>query len=391
MPFRHQLTRPRVLITERLPRVLIIGALPPPQHGVTGMNEILLRELRQLRQFDIRHVDTSDRRPISTVERLDLRNVLAALQHGVQTFVQLLFWRPDVVYVPVSQKSLGFLRDALFLVPATLLGRSTVVHLHGGNLRAFYEGSGRMMKWLIRFCLSRTSRAIVLGESLRPAFAGLVAADRIVVVPNGIPDLAPDLPRDKPRTGDRLRVLYLGTLALGKGIEVFVRSCLAVLNKTDEVDFIVAGSWWRGADRDRVQSLLASSPRHDGIRFIGEVSGAAKAELLRSMDVLVFPSIQEEGLPLTVVEAMCAGLAVIASDRGCIRETVVEGQTGFIVSPGDVAGIATKLLEFAADRSSCERLGRAGRDRYEQRHRDDVFGERMAGVLREAAFMEPRG
>ena len=83
---------------------------------------------------------------------------------------------------------------------------------------------------------------------------------------------------------------------------------------------------------------------------------------------------------------MCAGLAVIASDRGCIRETVVEGETGFIVPPGDVAAITTKLLELAADRSSCERLGRAGRERYEQRHRDDVFGERMATVLRESAF-----
>jgi glycosyltransferase involved in cell wall biosynthesis len=246
----------------------------------------------------------------------------------------------------------------------------------------FYEESGCAMKWLIRFALQKTYRAIVLGESLRATFDRLVPPDRVVVIPNGIPDFAAGNVRE-PATC--LRVVYLGTLTLEKGVGLFVQAALDVLSKTDNVEFVVAGPWWRESNRDTVQSLLSASPHGTKIQFVGEVSGKEKRDLLQRADLFVFPSIQQEGLPLTVLEAMCAGLAVIASDRGCVREIVQDGITGFIVPPGDAGALVKKILKFTAHPSLGAQLGQAGRRAYEQSYRDEVFAGRMTALMAESA------
>jgi len=360
-------------------RLLFIGAVPPPQHGVSRMNAILLCAPPLRQRFEVRHLDLGDRRPISTVEKLDWINVWEALRNAARCSWQLATWKPDITYLGISQKALGFLRDATFLVPARLLGRKTVVHLHGGNFQEFYRHAGWLLRMLIRFALGRVHRAIVLGESLRPVLSGLVPAERIVVVPNGIPDFAADAP--VPGTNSKLHVLYLGTLAREKGIEVFVEAALLALARTDAVEFVAAGPWFRTAERDAIFARLSSSVHSSAIQFVGEVSGPQVAEVLRRADVLVFPGLQQEGLPLVVLEAMCAGRPVIATDRGCLREVVVSGETGFLVAPGDSSAIAQHVLALAQDRAACARLGQAGRARYVARYGMEEFANRMLAAL----------
>jgi glycosyltransferase involved in cell wall biosynthesis len=366
-------------MAHRLPRILVIGALPPPQHGVTGVNEILLRAVRQSKAFDVRHLDISDRRPISTVERFDWGNVYAALKHGMQCLWQLLAWRPDIVYVPLSQKALGFLRDSLFLVPARLVGCGVVVHLHGGNFHEFYRGASPLLQALIRFCLVRVHAAIVLGESLKSCFVGLVPHERIVVVPNGIPDFATTGIPARPNA--RLRALYWGTVDTEKGIHVFLDAALRILGQTDGIEFLVAGPWFRASERDEILNLVRTQNRENAIRFLGEVSGAKKNETLFSADILVFPSVDQEGLPLVVLEAMCAGLPVIAADRGCLREVVVEGHTGYVIPPGNTAALVDKVLVLARDPALCARLGQAARQRYLAEYCAERFGKRIIEVF----------
>jgi glycosyltransferase involved in cell wall biosynthesis len=363
-------------------KLLVIGAVPPPYHGVTAMNEILLRAVQQSKAFDALHLDISDHRPISAVEKFDWQNVWQAFSAGVRGLWQLLVWRPDIVYLAISQKALGFVRDALFLVPLRLLGRRVVVHLHGGNFHEFYRGASPLLRALIRFCLVRVRAAIVLGESLRKCFDGLVPLERIWVVPNGIPDFATACGRPAP--SKRLRVLYLGTVVREKGSEVFVRAALKMLERMDAAEFIVAGPWFRESERDELLALIKAQGREADIRFIGQVVGDRKTEVLGAADVLVFPGVQQEGLPLVVLEAMCAGRAVIASDRGCLREVVVHGETGFVVPPGDVCAVVERLMMLAENRQLCAEMGAAGRRRYEECYQQEHCVQQILGVLEQA-------
>jgi glycosyltransferase involved in cell wall biosynthesis len=95
------------------------------------------------------------------------------------------------------------------------------------------------------------------------------------------------------------------------------------------------------------------------------VNGAGKFELLRSCNLFVFPGIQQEGQPLVVLEAMAAGLPVLFTNRGCLRETVFEGETGFEIAAGDSEDLANKILLMLDCPERMKKIGAAGRKRFE--------------------------
>lgn len=371
------------------PRLLFIGAKPPPIHGVSMVNAMLLDSPVLREHFEVHLLDLADRRPISTVERFDWQNVWLALRHAAQCLWWLVLWHPALVYVPISQKTLGFLRDALFLVPARLLGLKVVVHLHGGNLQSFFEQSSWLMKLLIRFCLGRIHAGIVLGNSLVECLRPLAPSARIVVVPNGIPDLRKGLGMESevPPAG-QVRILYLGTVCSEKGVDVFLMAASQLLESHVPCEFVVAGPWWRVEEQRQWESRLQPLIRTGQIQFVGEVNPEQKARLLSSVHLAVLPFRQQEGMPLVVLEAMCAGKPVITTDRGCLSEVVEEGVTGFVVPIGDVHAVAARIRQLVQDQELCRRMGQASRLRYEERYGEAPFLDAMIRVFQEVLSVQ---
>jgi glycosyltransferase involved in cell wall biosynthesis len=106
------------------------------------------------------------------------------------------------------------------------------------------------------------------------------------------------------------------------------------------------------------------------VRLLGERRDIP--ELLGAADVFVLPS-RSEGLPVSVLEAMVAGLPVVASRVGGVPELVAEGETGLLVAPGNSDELAAALKRVLADRELRRRLGTAGRARVEQQFDLDSF------------------
>ena len=89
-------------------------------------------------------------------------------------------------------------------------------------------------------------------------------------------------------------------------------------------------------------------------------------ELYEKADIVVYPTVGEEPYGLVPIEAMSCGRPVIASDSGGIRETVVDGTTGFIVPKKDPNALADRLMTLIADPRMARRIGRSGRQRAEK-------------------------
>ncbi|MGH7506831.1 MAG: hypothetical protein ACRELX_14335, partial [Longimicrobiales bacterium] len=120
------------------PAVLDVGPLPPPYHGGAVATRILL-DSAVAERFRLVHLDTTDRRGMDNIGRLDAGNVRLALMHALRFLRLLRTASPAIVYVPLAQNRLGFVRDALFLVPARWSNVRVVVHVHGGGFRDFND------------------------------------------------------------------------------------------------------------------------------------------------------------------------------------------------------------------------------------------------------------
>jgi len=360
------------------PRLLLIGPTPPPYHGVAVAMRGLV-EARWRDEFSISHLDLADRRGIEHVNQPDLRDVILFTGQWLRLLGLVIRKRPHVVYVPISQSTLGFLRDSLLIWPSYLVGSRIVLHLHGGNFRTWFEGRSAVVKTCVRAVLRRAARVVVLGESLRALFDGLVPAERVAVVPNGIEwpargaAHAPESPRQ--------RVLHLGTLAHYKGMAVMLEAIALVVAVRPDVEFVLAGPWGGAKDRSDAEKFVAAHGLQGAISFVGMVEGESKRRLYESASLFVFPGIQQEGQPLVVIEAMAAGIPVLFTNRGCLRDTVIENEQGLEVRAGDAHDLAEKILWMLTHPLEMRRMGMSARRRFEAMFTQQQFIENMHRVF----------
>ena len=165
----------------------------------------------------------------------------------------------------------------------------------------------------------------------------------------------PQTPITPPRDG--LRVLSLGRLVPIKGLEHAIRA----VARLEGVELVVAGD---GPIRAELDSLARSLRAN--VRFVGEVRGEAKRALLASAHAFVLPSVElssgrTEGMPTSVLEAMDAGLCVIASRTGGLGELVDDGHNGLLVPGADASALAA-AIERVRDPAFRARLARAGKN-----------------------------
>jgi glycosyltransferase involved in cell wall biosynthesis len=358
--------------------VLAIGPLPPPMNGMTVMTVRALEAL-QVQALNVQHLDTSDHRHVANVERLDLTNIYLALKHGLQAAVAMAVHRPSIVYLPIAQGTLGFLRDAQFFLSARLFGARTLVHFHGGEFSSFYRESGPIVRWLIRWCMRTCAGAIVLGRTAADDLAKVLTLPFIAILPNGTAGIS-DVARFEHRAG-AVRILYLSNLMERKGYRDMVRAAEIVIAARQNVIFILAGAETAHSSTAPVREMVSRALATGRLRVSGEVTGLRKTELFRTADIFVFPPIRPEGHPIVVLEAMSAGLPVIATDIGGMRETVQAGISGILVRPEAPDELAEAILTLVDSAELRRSMGAAGARRFERDFSSLSYARRLGSTV----------
>lgn len=188
------------------------------------------------------------------------------------------------------------------------------------------------------------------------ASAPWLAPERVRVIHNGIDPrpfetaepLALDLPADAVRIG------YAGSFEPRKGLPVLGRAWHAVAAAVPNANLLLAG---KGSQEDEMRRVLAGAPRVHWLGYRADVP-----RVMRSLDVLVLPS-YVEGAPNVVQEAMCAGLAIVATAVSGTPELVRGGAEALLVPPGDADALARALIAVSSDAELRARLAAAGHER----------------------------
>jgi glycosyltransferase involved in cell wall biosynthesis len=362
------------------PRLIVVGPLPPPFHGVTVSTSLVLANQLLKERFDVAHLDTSDHRSRRNVGRWDFTNVALGLANLVR-LAGLLRGRAGVVYLPISQSSGAFLRDSLFVQLATLRGWRVAIHLRGSEILRFYRAQPRPYRWWMRRTLARVTSAAVVGESLRDVFGRLVPSSRIAVVANGTPPIGSARIERRGK-----QVLFLSSLRRRKGVGEAVAAALAVAERVPEAHFVFAGPW----EDDTVERAIRekAAPLDGRIEFRQAVFGREKEDLLVASDVLLFPPREPEGHPRVVLEAISAGVPVVCTDRGAIAETIEDGVSGFVLSDPDPEELADRITRLLEDEDLHQSMSRAAFARYEERFTQEAADCRLAEWLGDVATAE---
>lgn len=334
--------------------VLLCGPHREAVSGVsTHVNLLMGSSLGE--DFELAHFQVgSEGRNESAPGRL-LRLVLSPFA----LFATILFRHVDVVHLNTSLNPRAYWRDLAYLLVAKLLRARVLYQVHGGALpQAFFKGA--LPTALLRWSLGLPDIVVVLASVELEAYRAFVPEQLVVALPNGI-DCRPfaRVPTVRSRSDLPLRIAYIGRLAREKGLYELLQAIRLAVHLGVDVRLIVAGE---GAEADALHRYAVALGIASRVSFTGPVFGEAKVRMLGMADVAALPS-YAEGLPYALLEAMAAGIPVLATPVGAIPDVVSDGLHGYLVPARDPAALAEAIARFAADRGKLSWMSRACRKR----------------------------
>jgi len=230
-----------------------------------------------------------------------------------------------------------------------------------------------------RFGAAGAAHLIAVSESLRQYMIQQgYDAQRISVVPNGVP-CRPVTTR--PR--NRREPWQLGTVALvrpRKGIDVLLRALTLVRHSGSDVRLNVVGPFESPEYARELQQLAADLGVNDLVQWSGFTRDVDAA--LAGMDVFVLPSLFGEGMPMVVLEAMAAGVPVVATRVEGIPEVIRDRVDGLLATPGSPEDLARAIVTLLDGRADARALAASARQRQEAHFSDRSMAAGVAAVYR---------
>ncbi|MBI2231897.1 MAG: glycosyltransferase family 4 protein [Deltaproteobacteria bacterium] len=185
-----------------------------------------------------------------------------------------------------------------------------------------------------------------------------VERDRIRLIHSGIDPQRFDRCADRSAATEYEAVVgIIASLEERKGHRYLLEAAAMLKRRGHKVRYLLAGE---GSARDQLEEGVRALNLEDEVRFCGFVSDAP--DFLSQIDIFILPSLYE-GLGVAVLEAMAAAKPVIASRVGGLPELVADGETGLLVAPKSVDGLAGAIARLADDRSLAREMGKKGAER----------------------------
>ncbi|MFH1109024.1 MAG: glycosyltransferase family 4 protein [Planctomycetota bacterium] len=262
-----------------------------------------------------------------------------------------------VVHIHTCSGS-SFYRSVLDMWIARWTGARVALHVHGAAFDEFYEQAGAIARRFIESSLSRADCVIALSDGWRRKLQSMSPAARIAVVENAIelPETVAERRHDGP-----CRFLMLARMDEWKGVDDLLDACALLRADGLVVEVALAGPPGTAGDQAVLNQKIRDRDLDGAVRYIGSRQGVEKTKLFEWADAYVQPS-RHEGMPLSLLEALAYGLAVVATRVGAVPEVIDDRLHGLLVPPGDPGQLARAMRELATDEGPREAMSRAGRD-----------------------------
>ena len=270
----------------------------------------------------------------------------AKLLKGIQGYFHfakvLLVDHPDIVHIH-SSFGPSFYRKLPFIYMASCAKVPIINHIHGADFEEFYTNADEKKKALIRKVYSKCTKLIALSEEWKQRLSQIVPEDKIAIVEN-YSVLHRDALNERLARRSNNTVLFLGEIGQRKGCYNIPAVASEVVKEVPEVKFIIGGAG-SPTDEQAVKALFEEKGVAENVVFPGWVRGEEKDCLLRDADVFFLPS-YNEGMPMSILDAMGYGLPIVSTNVGGIPKIVIDGKNGFCCEPGDVKAFSTMIIKL---------------------------------------------
>jgi glycosyltransferase involved in cell wall biosynthesis len=357
--------------------VLVLGQGFPTLGGIPTFIDRLMNDRWLSERVHLEHLNTTPKwvkRPaafhpsnlFSTV-----RDALALFTHARDR---------DVVHLNLAPAPLlPLLRALILCAAARLAGARVILHAHSGRLERSMDQ--RAYRFTVRLVLLLADRFVVVSRRSKTSLGRF--SDKVSYIPNGI-DVG-EVPTG-PKENDSPTLAFVGTVCERKGL-LDLRDALIALRRdgspTNSLRAIIVGDAKQEGPGvfERIRDAYSEAGLTE-VEFTGPVDRDALLQLIARANIFCLPS-HWEGFPLSLLEAMAAESAVVATNVGEIPTILDDGNVGILVEPRNADGLASAIARLLGDSELRKRLGRAARNRVKDEYAYDKTTARIYNLYRQ--------
>lgn len=313
-------------------KICFIAQFPPPIHGLSKAVQTLY--------------DSKSGKDEFLYEKINITNNKVFFIN----IIKILKSNADVFYFTISQTSGGNLRDLIILKLLNLKKKKYIIHLHGGMYyrEMVEEKISKYRKRLNYKFINKASFVIVLSENLKQTFRDMIDEKKILVVPNCVDKeflLSDDEIKEKEnllKTKQIKDVLYLSNFIKEKGYEYVLQLARKEKenfekNKKRYFHFHFAGKFFKSDEEKEFFGYIKEYDLTEYVTYHGVVNGEEKRKLLKRSDLLVLLTTYfREGQPISILEAMGNGMAIISTNHAAIPDMIKNRENGLLVNKKNI-------------------------------------------------------
>ena len=285
-----------------------------------------------------------------------IKNILVfPLKYFNILFFLLIHPSYKIVHIHGSSYISFYRKYLFFLTLKYILRRKIIYHIHGSEYQVFVENANRFKAMMIRHMMENSDAIICLSIQWKQFFEDNLTLKSIYILNNIIP--LPSEISDKTqitkKENSKIRFLLLGRIGKRKGIFDLIDT---IYKNRDyflgKVEVIIGGD----GEIERLKKEITEYQLEEIVQYVGWVSGRKKDTLLADSDVYLLPS-YNEGLPISILEAMSYKKPIISTDVGGISTIVKNSFNGFLIEAGDKEALFTGMKYFIENREKIDEYG----------------------------------
>jgi glycosyltransferase involved in cell wall biosynthesis len=283
-------------------------------------------------------------------------------------------WKIKLIHIHGASYGSFYRKFIIFAISKFVFRKKIIYHIHGGGFKEFYNTRDVISKCMIKTLLANTDIVICLSQSWYEYFRKNFKTKSLAILPNIID--YPEIVQNTKKTSS-INFLFFGLICKAKGTFDLIN----VIAKNKEsyrgrVKLIIGGN----GEIQELMTLINNNHIEDIVEFLGWVDSNKKVAVLNNTDVLILPS-YNEGLPISILEAMSYGKAVIATRVGGIPEIVKQNMNGLLVEPGNLVQIEQSINNFLEHPELVKKFGVIS-EQMAQKHMPHIVLKELEGFYK---------
>ena len=357
-------------------KILFILHLPPPVHGSSLVGRYIHDSLIINETFSTRFINLGTSKSVNEIGKNPLLKITRYLKILVSFILQLIKFKPDLIYLAINAKGIGFYKDLPIALIAKFFRKKLVLHYHNKGVKEFQN---KFLDNKLYKLLFKDTKVILLSELLYDDVKKYVNEEDAYYCPNGIPVV--EYENSNTNANQTPELLFLSNLIESKGVLILLDALRILKYKkiTFHCNFV-------GGEGDisslQLKQRISELNLEDTVTYHGKQFGDDKYRLFNRSDIFILPTFYDnECFPLVLLEAMQFNLPLISTYEGGIPEIIDDNETGYLVEKQDSVDLANKIQQLIENPSLRKSMGEKGRGKFEKKYTLFHFERNMTEIL----------